>query len=49
MDIRNVLILLGVVCALWGVVDSILIAVALDRRGVDINRRIKEVPHVFLP
>lgn len=37
MDISNILILLGVICALWGVVDSILIAVALDRRGVDVN------------
>jgi hypothetical protein len=30
-------LVLGIVSALWGVVDAILIAAALDRRGIPVN------------
>jgi len=30
-------LVLAVLCVLWGVVDAILIAVALDKRGVRVN------------
>jgi hypothetical protein len=33
----DVLLVLAVVSALWGVLDAILMAVALDRRGVRVN------------
>jgi hypothetical protein len=28
---------MGVLSALWGVIDSILIAIALDKRGIKVN------------
>jgi hypothetical protein len=30
-------LVLAIVCALWGVVDAILMAIALGRRGIPIN------------
>ena len=37
MEISTVLLVVAVVSALWGVVDSILIAIALDKWGVSVN------------
>ena len=37
MDLFTILIVIGILSALWGVIDSILIAVALDRRGIKVN------------
>ncbi len=37
MGLVNLLFALAVVCVVWGVVSAVLIAVALERRGVDVN------------
>jgi hypothetical protein len=37
MEIHTGLLVVAILSALWGVVDAILIAVALDRRGIHVN------------
>ena len=37
MAARNILLIIAVLSASWGVVDSILMAVALDKRGIPVN------------
>jgi hypothetical protein len=37
MSLSTVLLVIALLSAIWGVVDSILIAVALDRRNIPVN------------
>jgi hypothetical protein len=37
MDIGTLFLIAGILSALWGVMDFILIAAALDKRGIPVN------------
>ena len=37
MTVRNILLAVAMLSASWGVVDSILMVVALDKRGMPVN------------
>ena len=37
MNVSNVLLFVAILSVVWGVIDMILIAIALDKRGIPIN------------